>query len=107
MSNDKYNIEDIVNFAADSNPLNVKQAVDNLLLSKIQNEVENRKMELARTMFNDGKPFVPDDESEIIYDDENADDTEFFDDDEDFDISDEDLEDLLSDLDTDDYETEE
>jgi hypothetical protein len=94
MSDNKYNIEDIVKFSSDDNPLNVKNAVDNLMIAKIQSEIQNKKLEVAKTLFGG-----TDEDSE--YDEE---DNEYEDDDEyDLDISDEDLADLLADLNDLDY----
>jgi hypothetical protein len=92
---DKYNIEDIINFSATENPLNVKQAVDSLMLSKIHAAIEGKKREVAMSMFGgEGK-------EEAGWDDEKWEDDEEdeIEDDEEFDISDDDLDDLLSDLD--------
>lgn len=91
MSDDKYNIEDIVNFSATGNPLNVKNAVDSLMLQKIHAEIESKKLEVAKSMFGGN------DEEEIETEDEEWDDEET-DEDDDFDISDDDLEDLFNDL---------
>lgn len=94
MSDDKYNIEDIVNFSSSENPLNVKNAVDSLMLSKIHAAIEAKKLEVAKTMFGGTS------EPEIEFEDEEWDDEEEDEDDDedDFDISDDDLEDLFNDL---------
>lgn len=103
---DKYNIEDIINFSANENPLNVKQAVDSAMLSKIHSAIEGKKREVARAMFGGeakDEPEWDDEEWEDEEDDDDADEDE----EEDFEISDDDLDDLLSDLeDIDDVEFE-
>jgi len=88
MSNDKYNIEDIVKFSAAENPLYVKNAIDNLMIDKIQAEIENKKLEVAKTMFGGSDDSDSDDEEIEDEDDDSYD----------IDISDEDLLDLISDL---------
>ena len=93
MSDDKYNINDVVNFSAQEKPLNVKDAVNDIMLSKIHASIEAKKMEVAKSLFG-GTPSDEDDEAE--FDDAFDDDEE--DDEDDFDISDEDLEDLFNDL---------
>ena len=86
MSDDKYNIEDIVTFSALEKPINVKDAVNDVMLAKIQSEIEVKKLEVAKSIFGGD-----DDEEDEFEDDEE-------DDDDDFDISDEDLDDLFNDL---------
>lgn len=93
---DKYNIEDIINYSANENPLNVKQAVDSVMLSKIHAAIEGKKREVARTMFGGEATDEPEWDDEEWEEDEFEDDEE---DEEDFEISDDDLDDLLSDLD--------
>lgn len=93
MSDDKYNINDVVNFSAQEKPLNVKDAVNDIMLSKIHASIEAKKMEVAKSLFG-GTPSDEDDEAE--FDDAFDDDEE--EDEDDFDISDEDLEDLFNDL---------
>jgi hypothetical protein len=97
MSDDKYNISDVVNFSAQEKPLNVKNAVNDVMLSKIHASIEAKKMEVAKSLFG-GTPSDVDDEAEFddAFDDDDEDDEE--DDEDDFDISDEDLEDLFNDL---------
>ena len=97
MSDDKYNISDVVNYSAQEKPLNVKDAVNDVMMSKIHAAIEAKKMEVAKSLFG-GTPSDVDDEAEFedAFDDDDEDDEE--DDEDDFDISDEDLEDLFNDL---------
>jgi len=44
MSDDKYNIEDIVNFSAQEKPVSVKDAVNDVMLTKIHAEIEAKKI---------------------------------------------------------------
>lgn len=54
MSEDKYSLASkIVDFSISDNPAKVKDTVDQLMMDKIRDEVEIRKVELARQMFND------------------------------------------------------
>lgn len=100
---DKYSIEDIINFSANENPLNVRQAVDSLMLSKIHSAIEGKKREVAKAMFGGEATDEPEWDDEEWEDDEEDDDEE----DDDFEISDDDLDDLLNDLDDIDLEDEE
>ena len=95
MSDDKYNISDVVNFSAQEKPLNVKDAVNDVMMSKIHAAIEAKKMEVAKSLFG-GTPSDVDDEAE--FDDAFDDEDDEEDDEDDFDISDEDLEDLFNDL---------
>jgi hypothetical protein len=51
MSDDKYNIEDIVNFSAQEKPVSVKDAVNDVMLTKIHAEIEAKKLEVAKSIF--------------------------------------------------------
>lgn len=113
MSEDKYSLASkIVDFSIADNPAKVKDTVDQLMLDKIQSEVEARKIDLARQMFNDTSPdpneedaededFPEDVDDEELEDDS---DVEEYSDDEDSDveteveITDDELEDLFSSL---------
>lgn len=88
MSDDKYNIEDIVNFSAQEKPVNVKDAVNDVMLTKIHAEIEAKKLAVAKSIFGG----TDTDDEDFNEDDFDAD----YDDD--FDISDEDLDDLFNDL---------
>lgn len=103
----KYTIDDMINFATQQKPVDVKAAFDDLMMSKIHSAIENKKIEVARQMFGDASvdaeigdteaedaEFDDEQEEEEIADDETTEDDE----DLDLDISDEELEDLLSDL---------
>lgn len=93
MSDNKYNIDDIINYSAEEKPLNVKSAVDDIMLQKVHDEIEAKKIEVAKSIFG-GTPSDADDEADFedAFDDDD-------DDDDGFEISDEDLEDLFNDLD--------
>jgi len=93
MSDDKYNIEDIVNFSAQEKPISVKDAVNDVMLTKIHAEIEAKKLEVAKSIFGGDTEIDEDDED---FDDEDFDDDE--DEDDDFEISDEELDDLFNDL---------
>ena len=94
MSDDKYNIEDIVTFSAQEKPVSVKDAVDDVMLTKIHAEIEAKKLEIAKSIF--GATDTEVDEDDEDFDDEDFDDEE--DEDDDFEISDEELDDLFNDL---------
>jgi hypothetical protein len=88
MSDDKYNIEDIVNFSAQEKPVNVKDAVNDVMLAKIHAEIEAKKMEVAKSIFGGTDTDDEEEDFDDIDDDE----------DDDFEISDEELDDLFNDL---------
>lgn len=105
--NDKYTLDDIINFSTDQRPVDVKAALDDLMIAKIHSAIEDKKVEVAKQMFGDasGQNEIDDpddnsDETEDEWEDEEeveSDDTDESDD-FDMDISDEELEDLLNDL---------
>lgn len=48
----KYTLNDLVVFSAGQKPLDFQQAFDDLIVGKIQAAVDNRKLEIAQSMFN-------------------------------------------------------
>ena len=102
----KYATSDIIDFAAQQNPLEIKSALDNLMLAKVHAEIADKKIEVAKSMFGvENDSDTPDEEEmaeieddEIEEDDEDVEGEEESDDDFDLDISDEELEELLNDL---------
>lgn len=103
--NDKYTLDDILNFSAEQRPVDVKAALDDLMIAKIHAAIEDKKVEVAKQMFGSAASQddveVADETSDDEWDDEEeieADDDADESDDFDLDISDDELEDLLSDL---------
>jgi len=103
----KYTIDDMINFATQQKPVDVRSAFDDLMMSKIHSAIENKKIEVARQMFGDANVDAEIEADDAEFEDEqDADAEEEITDDEtteddedlDLDISDEELEDLLSDL---------
>lgn len=96
----KYNISDIVNFASQQNPLEVKNAVDALMIDKIHAAIADKKIEVAKQMFGgEDEPEVDDFEEDEIEQEEDESEEDVEDSDDDFmDISDDELEQLLNDL---------
>lgn len=99
----KYNISDIINFASQQNPLEVKNAVDALMIDKIHAAIADKKIEVAKQMFGGEEP---EEQDEVEFDEDEAEqqedgseeDVEDSDDDDFMDISDDELEELLNDL---------
>lgn len=101
-------VTDLLGFAIDKNPTDFASAIDDILRSKAAIALENKKNELAQSVYGS------DDESDEVYfeDDEDFDldnvddsDEEFDDEDFDIDLDDLDLDDLdLEDLDGDDLD---
>lgn len=111
---DKYTASDIINFAAQQKPADVADALNNLMLDKIHSEINDRKLELAKSLFGGTGPS----DEEEYEDDEIEDDADYEDDSEDddeeeieyeddFELSDEELEELLNDIDDTDFENDE
>lgn len=107
MSDDnKYTLDDIIDFSSEQQPIQVKAAVDQLMLAKIHSAIEDKKVEVAKQMFGDAAgPEDPDlsdetwEDEEELEDETESDDGEEDDaDDFELDISDDELEQLLSDL---------
>ena len=48
----KYTLNDLVKFSAEQKPLDFRQAFDDLISDKLQAAVDNRKLEIAQSMFN-------------------------------------------------------
>ena len=49
---DKYEIEDLISNAVNQKPSDFADVFNNLLVSKLQTAVEQKKLEVAQTMFN-------------------------------------------------------
>jgi hypothetical protein len=48
----KYNLNDLVMFSAQQKPVDFSQTFDQLMVQKLQAAVENKKVEIAQSMFN-------------------------------------------------------
>lgn len=111
-TDDKYTVSDIVSFAAQQKPAEMTDALNNLMLDRIHAEIQDRKVELAKSLFGGTGPEDDDEEIEDddFEDDESDDDYEDdeeveYDDEGDFELSDEELEELLNDIDDTDFES--
>jgi len=52
MDNDnKYSLNDLITMSAEQKPLEFNQAFDQLMVDKLQAAVENKKIEIAQSMF--------------------------------------------------------
>jgi len=52
MDNDnKYSLNDLITMSAEQKPLDFNQAFDQLMVDKLQAAVENKKIEIAQSMF--------------------------------------------------------
>jgi len=97
------NPSDIIQAAIDENPLDVQNTVSDLMLNKIRDAVDLKKIEMAQQFFD----AVPEDGWDNEDDeDDDSDDEEFDDEDVDYDEDDEEFEDDEEEFD-DDYEAEE
>lgn len=99
----KYTIDDMINFAVQQKPVDVKSAFDDLMMAKIHSAIENKKIEVAKQMFGSANvdAEIEGAEEAQFEDEQDEPETEeetVEDDDLDLDISDEELEALLSDL---------
>jgi|APCry1669192806_1035432.scaffolds.fasta_scaffold298319_2 hypothetical protein len=48
----KYTLKDLVTLSADQKPIEFEDAFNYLLADRIQNAVDNKKLEVAQSMFN-------------------------------------------------------
>jgi len=48
----KYNMNDLVKFSIEQKPVDFRQAFDDLISDKLQAAVDNKKLEIAQSMFN-------------------------------------------------------
>jgi hypothetical protein len=62
MEDNKYSVDDLVVSAIQQKPVEFEQAFGNLMVDRLQSAVENRKQEIAQTMFQ--PPVYNDDEIE-------------------------------------------
>lgn len=51
MEDNKYTMNDLVRFSAEQKPLDFRQAFDELISDKLQAAVDNKKLEIAQSMF--------------------------------------------------------
>jgi hypothetical protein len=52
MDNDnKYSLNDLITMSAEQKPLEFNQAFDQLMVDRLQAAVENKKIEIAQSMF--------------------------------------------------------
>lgn len=49
---DKYDINDLVNAAVSQKPIDFNNVFNDIIVSKIENAISNKKLELAQNMFN-------------------------------------------------------
>ena len=88
---------DIIDHSINDNPLEVQKAVSDIMLDKVRDAIEAKKVEVAQQFFGYGRP--PADEEEPYFSDDPDEPTDL-DDDVDDDISDEAWDDESDDLDT-------
>lgn len=50
--NNKYDIEDLISNSVNQKPLEFADAFNNLILDKLHNAIENKKMEVASQLYN-------------------------------------------------------
>ena len=53
MEDNKYNISDLVISAIEKKAVEFEDTFNNIIIDRISDAVENRKMEIAQTMFNE------------------------------------------------------
>jgi hypothetical protein len=71
MSDNKYSVEDLVAAATQETPVEFENIFNDLIVDRLQNAVENRKAEMAQTMFNpasseEQEDFEQDQEPEVV-----------------------------------------
>jgi hypothetical protein len=58
----KYTLDDMVMATVDQKPLDFETAFNDIIVDKIRNGIENRKIEIAQQMYNYEPPVENDDE---------------------------------------------
>lgn len=51
MENDKYQIQDLINAAAQQKPIDFEQAFDDLLVDRLQSAIQDKKIQIAQQMY--------------------------------------------------------
>lgn len=59
---DKYTVQDLISNAADQQPIEFENAFNSLVVDRIRSAVENRKQEIATSMFNSAEVREPEEE---------------------------------------------
>lgn len=70
METDKYTVQDLVNFAFNQKANDFKNAFDDILVNRIADAVDNKKIEVAQTMFTGDQLADVDDDVDYDYEDE-------------------------------------
>lgn len=52
MTDIEYRVADLINFSSNQKPIEFEQAFRGILAAKVSDAIENKKVELAQTMFN-------------------------------------------------------
>lgn len=80
MSEDQTNtVKDLIKYSYEQKPMEFQQAFNDIITDRIAASVENRKMELAQTVFNDPEPEIETDEPaelEVTTDEDSQEETE-------------------------------
>jgi len=58
--NNKYEVEDMISSAASQQPIEFEQVFDNLIVSRIQSAINNKKIQVAQQMYG----YSPEEETE-------------------------------------------
>ena len=51
MENDKYQIQDLINAAAQQKPIDFEQAFDDLIIDRLQSPIQDKKIQIAQQMY--------------------------------------------------------
>jgi hypothetical protein len=51
MENDKYQIQDLINAAAQQKPIDFEQAFGDLIVDRLQNAIQDKKIQIAQQMY--------------------------------------------------------
>ena len=68
MDNDKYTLQDLVGFTIDQQPIEFEKAFSDVITDRIADAIDNRKIELAQSIFAGQEPEM--DQVEDAYDDD-------------------------------------
>ena len=51
MENDKYQIQDLINAAAQQKPIDFEQAFDDLIIDRLQSSIQDKKIQIAQQLY--------------------------------------------------------
>lgn len=72
----EHTVQDLISLSYEQKPIDFQQAFDSLMLDRISKAVENRKVEIASSMFNDQEEIESEEDTDIEQESESEEETE-------------------------------